>query len=78
MLATLSGNWDPIGSVAKVLMMGKLLFQSIVRLKTVWDEPVKHEELIKKWLAWLDEIEKCKDVVVSRSIMPSEQYETNI
>ena len=39
-------------------------------MNSEWDENINNTELFKKCNAWLEELDKCKDVVVSRSIMP--------
>ena len=57
MLAKLSEIWDPLGICAGTVLTGKLLFQSIVRLKVGWDDPIEsHADLVAQWHTWLGEI----------------------
>ena len=73
MLSRISEIWDPLGLCAGVLMTGKLLFQSVVRLKPGWDDSLKkYRKIIDKWNIWLEEMDNCKDIVISRSVIPSE------
>ena len=72
MLARISEVWDPLGTLAGVLMTGKLLFQAVVRLKTGWDIALNDQrEIVERWNSWLEELEKCNDVIVPRSVSPS-------
>ena len=73
-LRHLSEIWDPLGMWAGIVITGKLLFQSIVRLKLEWDQVINDEEVLKKWESWREELLKCKDLVVARSIFPSKEY----
>ena len=52
-------------------MVGKLIFQSVVRMKVSWDEEILDEELGRKWQLWLTELEKCEGFCMPRSILPS-------
>ena len=73
MLSRISEIRDPLGLCAGVLMTGKLLFQSVVRLKPGWDDSLeKYRKIIDKWNIWLEEMDNCKDIVISRSVIPSE------
>ena len=66
MLSTISEIWDPLGPCAGVLMTGKLLFQSVVRLKPGWDDSLeKYRKIIDKWNIWLEEMDNCKDIAIS-------------
>ena len=37
---------------------------------------VQHEDLETRWKHWVEELEKCGDVIVSRSIMPSKSFKS--
>ena len=39
-LKNLAGTWDPLGTLCGVMMIGKLIFQSVVRMKTSWDTQI--------------------------------------
>ena len=74
-LSVISGIWDPMGLCAGVMLNGKLIFQSITRLGYRWDQKIDNEELKKAWESWKEEADKCQDVVVARSILPSGQFD---
>ena len=73
-LSRIAEIWDTLGITAGVLLTGKLLFQSVTRLNFGWDKLIEHQELADAWTNWNQKIEKCKDVLISRSILPSEKY----
>ena len=59
-------------------MTGKLLYQSVVRLKTGWDDTLhQYKDVLDKWDDWLQELELCKDVIITRSILPTEINDGN-
>ena len=70
-LRSVAKIWDPIGILCALIIIGKLIFQSVVRMKVSWDEEVLDEELHKKWQLWLTELGKCEGFFIPRSILPS-------
>ena len=72
-LSAIAGVWDPLGTLCGVQMKGKLIFQSIVRMKVGWDESVSDEELIIKWNDWLNDLSDCYNIKIDRSILPSDR-----
>ena len=77
-LSRIAEIWDPIGLLTGVLVVGRLIFQSIVRMKGGWDEEIEDVELARKWYNWLLELEKCDDVIISRSILPGREFPDSI
>ena len=75
-LSRMAEIWNPIGICAGVSLMGKLLFQSIIRLQFGWDKIIENHDLQSKWDTWIHEIESCENLVVSRSILPPKKYNT--
>ena len=69
-LSKLAEIWDPLGLLAGVVLVGKLIFQSIVRMKDDWDSKIDDYELERKWHTWISELEKCHDVILPRSVLP--------
>ena len=67
-----SFSWDPVGMLSGLLVRGRLIFQSIVRMKCSWDELVEDVELAKKWSEWILETKKCGDLKIDRSLLPSD------
>ena len=69
-LSKIAEIWDPLGLCVGVMISARLVFQSIVRLKLGWDEPVNNASLFQKWNSCLTEMAKCKYVVISRHLNP--------
>ncbi len=70
-LSSVNGIWDPIGILAGVRMIGKLIFQSIVRMKYDWEVEVSDEELKNRWKTWCKDISRCSDIKIDRSLLPN-------
>ena len=70
-LKNIAGVWDPLGLLCGLLVIGKLIFQSMVRMQVTWDEMIKDDELAQKWQQWLEELDKCDGFCMPRSILPS-------
>lgn len=68
-LSSIASVWDPLGICSAVLMKGRLIFQSVVRMKTDWDKEIINEDLKMKWEAWKNQIEKCSDITIDRNIV---------
>ena len=73
-LSRIAEIWDPLGITTGVLLSGKLLLQSITRLNFSWDQVIDRDELLAEWRRWNAELETCKDLLISRSILPSEEF----
>ena len=72
-LRTIAKIWDSLGILCGLLVAGKLIFQSIVRMKLQWDEINQDGELAAKWQQWLTELEKCDGFCIPRSILPTKR-----
>ena len=72
-LSTIAEVWDQLGMFTGVLLTGKLIFQSIVRMGKEWDEEIRDAELAQKWNRWVTEIRNCQDILISRSLLPDMQ-----
>ena len=77
-LSKIGEIWDPIGLLAGVLLVGRLIFQSIVRMKGDWDEEIDDVELTRKWYNWVLELEKCNQDIIARSILPEGEFPDGI
>ena len=73
---TLAEIWDPLGFTCGVTMVGMLILQSVVRMKREWDDLIPDEDLETRWKHWMEELDKCGDLVASRSIMPSKSFKS--
>ena len=47
-------------------------------MKSEWDEQIPDNELFRKCNECMAELNKCKDVVVSRSMMPDEAFSEGV
>ena len=73
-LSHIAEIWDPIGLLAGTLVVGRIIFQSIVRMKVDWGEKIEDDELLQKWNNWLPELRKCGNVVLSRAIFHDDVF----
>ena len=73
-LSRIAEIWDPLGITAGVLMSGKLLLQSITRLNFSWDQIIDSDEILSEWRRWNAELDNCKDLLISLSILPFEEF----
>ena len=70
-LSKIASMWDPLGICAGYLTKGRLIFQSIVRLKLRWDDDIGDTDLYQKWTAWVEQMFSCEDMIIGRSIVPT-------
>ena len=45
-------------------------------MKREWDDLIPDEDLETRWKHWVEELENCGDLIVSRSIMPSKSFKS--
>ena len=69
MLSVVSSLYDPLGLIAPVPVVGRLLFQEVTRLKLDWDDLVPME-LENSWLRWLGSLDELTKVVLPRCTIP--------
>ena len=69
-LSSMVSIWDPLGLCSGFVVKGRLISQSIVRLKLKWDVPIRDSELEKKWNAWKEQLPLCEEMIIGRSILP--------
>ena len=74
-LSQIASFWDPLGLYVAFLMKGRVIFQSVVRLKGHWDEEIQDVELQKKWKQWVSQIRDYSDVIVGRNLIPRRKME---
>ena len=68
-LSTLSSLYDPLGLTSPFILRARQIFQQMVRLKLDWDDPLP-AELKEPWGRWIADLEKMKDLSVSRCLKP--------
>ena len=69
MLSTAASLFDPLGFLAPILLIPKLVMQQLCRMKLGWDDAAP-EDLKKRWLDWIDEMPLLKDQQIRRCLKP--------
>ena len=68
-LSVTSSLYDPLGLVAPVTIVPKMIQQDLCRLKLKWDDEVP-AEAAERWKSWLSELPALMEVHVSRCYKP--------
>lgn len=66
-LGHMSRVFDPHGLVAPIMVVPKLILQSLHREKVAWDGPIPDFQL-KKWLRWFEELPAIENIRLHRHI----------
>ncbi|XP_055605011.1 uncharacterized protein LOC129753240 [Uranotaenia lowii] len=61
--------YDPLGFISPLAIKVRILIRYIRKEKISWDDEVKND-LLKKWLNWLDDLQKVSDIKIPRCILP--------
>ena len=69
-LSILAGLFDPLGIISPVAVSIKMLFQELCLDRVEWDEEFEGERK-KRWLSWVEDLERVSQIVVSRCIYGS-------
>ena len=69
MLSTAASLFDPLGFLAHILRIPKLVMQQLCRMKLDWDDAAP-DDLKKQWLDWIDEMPLLKDQQIRRCLKP--------
>ncbi|XP_076045077.1 uncharacterized protein LOC143027605 [Oratosquilla oratoria] len=64
-LSVVNSLFDPMGFLAPVIIVGKLLLREITNLKCGWDEPIP-AKIHTKWSRWLTSLRDLKDISINR------------
>lgn len=70
-LSTVSSVYDPLGFIAPVIMVGKVILQEMCRDGAEWDDPLP-EILRPPWEKWRSEIFELSSLHVDRCYKPEE------
>ena len=79
-LSVASSLYDPLGFVAPVILIPKLILQQICRQGCQWDEMVPEKEA-RKWKEWLHDLHKLSNVAIERCVKPPDlktPYQTEL
>ncbi|XP_045772389.1 uncharacterized protein LOC123872262 [Maniola jurtina] len=71
-MSAVMSTFDPLGFATPVLIQGKKLIQDIWRTKIDWDEKI-HEDQVKSWLKYLEEVSTLTELKIARCISPYSQ-----
>lgn len=65
-LSTVMSLFDPIGLLAPITVLGKILIQDLWRSGCEWDQPIANENS-EKWVQWMDMFKKIDGIKLPRS-----------
>ena len=68
-LSTAASLFDPLGFLAPILLIPKLLIQNLFREKYDWDDPAP-ENLKNQWHQWLGELPNISSIFIDRCLKP--------
>ena len=68
-LSTVASTFDPLGLMSPMLIVGKVIFQDVTRLKLSWDEEVP-PDIQSKWRLWLASLNDLLEIKVPRCVKP--------
>ena len=72
-LSTAASLFDPLGFLAPILLILKLLMQNLFREKLDWDDPAP-ETLKNQWYQWLDELPHISSIFIDRCLQPESYF----
>ena len=70
-LSTAASLFDPLGFLAPILLIPKLVMQQLCRMKLDWDDAAP-DDLKKQWLDWIDEMPLLKEQQIRRCLKPQQ------
>ena len=68
-LSTVASVYDPLGLIAPVILIGRLILQEMCRDRLTWDEPMS-EALLPRWESWRRDLHGLRDVSLPRCYLP--------
>lgn len=68
-LSTVASVFDPLGSLAPFLLLGKKILQEMCQKGIGWDEPLP-AELKPRWENWLNDLENLQKLQIPRCFVP--------
>ena len=69
MISIISSLFDPLGFASPVIIVAKMIFQEVTKLKLPWDEQVP-EVIQKRWKVWCDKLNMLTMLRVPRCLKP--------
>ena len=68
-LSTISSDYDPLGAVSPVILVGKQILQAVCRQNINWDDPVT-EDILPLWEKWWTELPLLQTLTFPRCLKP--------
>ena len=68
-LSIVSAIFDPLGLIAPITVVGRMIFQDVTRLKLSWDECVPLD-VLQRWNAWIQSLVDLHFLRIPRCIKP--------
>lgn len=68
-LATVASIFDPLGFLAPVILVGRIILQRLCKTGANWDEPVP-TSIAKDWASWLQDLSKLSNFRMRRNMKP--------
>ena len=70
-LSTVMSVYDPLGLLAPVVLVGKMILQELCRESAKWDDPLP-EELRLRWERWRNDILNLESLSIKRCYQPAD------
>jgi len=68
MFSAINSIFDLLGIATPVVIVGKILYSEICPRKLTWDEELP-DDIRKPWTKWLNDMKKCPNVTIPRSVV---------
>ena len=69
-LSTVNSLYDPLGFVAPVILVARILQQKVIELHSDWDEELSESD-VQEWNNWLDELTQLRKLTLPRCFKPA-------
>ena len=69
LLSMLSSFYDPLGFIAPIILLGKIILQNLCNKKLGWDDPIIEDDCMI-WINWYDSIMTLEAANVPRCLKP--------
>lgn len=69
MLSVSSSVYDPLGFLAPVVLLAKIMMQELCRRKVGWDETIP-QDILHQWTRWMEDLDALSEFKVERCVKP--------
>ena len=74
LLSDVSKHFDPIGLIAPVLVVAKVIIQSCCKLDLEWNDAVP-DDVSRAYTNWKDDISSLSQLKIPRKVLPTHLYD---